>query len=135
MDNNENCSCLSSILCTIIALQKRSQIIDDTLSSCDKPFLGPCLTNGCYNTRPITLYTCCNSSLVTMPYTLNGTEGTSSVFRVEAAEGCCATFRVLAPNPDATADVPYVATDSFFTVNLSCIGAIKCLNDTFVSCI
>ena len=134
MENN-NCSGLSNILCTIINLQKRSQVIDDTLDSCDKPFLGPCLTNGCYNTRPITLYTCCYNTLLTMPYTLNGTDDTSSVFRVEAQEGCCCTCRVLAPNPDTESPNPYVATNSFFTVNLDCLGAIKCLDDTFVSCI
>lgn len=57
----------------------------------------------------------------------------SNVFRVEKIDGCCATFRVLAPNPD-TADVanPYVATNSFFTMNLNCVCALRCLNDTFV---
>ena len=70
-----------------------------------------------------------------MPYTLNGTDDTSSVFRVEAQEGCCCTCRVLAPNPDTESPNPYVATNSFFTVNLDCLGAIKCLDDTFVSCI
>lgn len=57
----------------------------------------------------------------------------SNVFRVEKIDGCCATFRVLAPNTDQT-DVanPYVATNSFFTMNLNCICALRCLNDTFV---
>jgi len=133
--DNQSCSCFIDTFSTIIELQRRSQIIDDTLASCDKPFLGPCLSAGCLNTRPITLYTCCSGTLIELPYTLNGTEGTSSVFRVEAAEGCCATFRILAPNPDTSADNPYVATDSFFTANLSCIGSIKCLPDTFISCV
>lgn len=131
---NRDCNCLNKILCTIINLQKRSQILDDTLASCDKPFLGPC-SNVCFNTRPITLYTCCNACQITMPYTINGETCTSSVFRVEAAEGCCCTCRVLAPNPDSDCNIPYVATDSFFTVNLNCIGAIRCLPDTFVNCI
>ena len=31
---------------------------------------------------PITLYTCCTGNLWTMPYTLNGESGTSSVFKI-----------------------------------------------------
>ena len=68
-----------------------------------------------------------------------GTEGVtcSSVFRIEKIDGCCATFRVLAPNPDteeATA-FPYVATNSFFTMNLNCVCCLRCLQDTAVECI
>ena len=61
----------------------------------------------------------------------------SNVFRVEKIDGCCATFRVLAPNPDTAeaATIPYVATNSFFTMNLNCVCVIKCLQDTFVECI
>lgn len=134
-NNNNDCKCFSNILNTIITLQKQGDICDDTLASCDRPYLG-CSTIGCcYNTRPITFYSCCNSTLWTMPYTLNNETGTSSVFRVEAVNGCCATLRVLAPNPDETATNPYVATNSLFTLNLECVGAIKCLPDTFVACI
>ena len=67
-----------------------------------------------------------------------GDEGVvcSNVFRVEKVDGCCATFRVLAPNPDTTeTNIPYVATNSFFTMNLGCCCVIRCLNDTFVECI
>ena len=68
-----------------------------------------------------------------------GDEGVvcSSVFRVEKIDGCCATFRVLAENPDATqvATEPYVATNSFFTMNLNCVCSLRCLQDTFVDCI
>ena len=67
-----------------------------------------------------------------------GSEGVvcSSVFRVEKIDGCCATFRVLANNPDTSETaLPYVATNSFFTMNLSCVCALRCLPDTFVECI
>lgn len=66
-----------------------------------------------------------------------GDEGVvcSNVFRVEKIDGCCATFRVLANNPDTTSLSPYVATNSFFTMNLNCVCALRCLNDTFVECI
>lgn len=61
----------------------------------------------------------------------------SNVFRVEKLDENCATFRVLAPNPDTTTNgtIPYVATNSFFTMNLDCVCAIRCLQDTFVECI
>ena len=65
-----------------------------------------------------------------MPYTLNGEENTSSVFRIESLDDECATFRVLAPNSDQTSSFPYIATEDFFTVKLSCIGALRCLGDT-----
>ena len=118
-----------------IALLQKQDCDNNIPSGCDKPFLGPIRTFECYNTRPITLYSCCDNTLWTMPYTLNGTDGTSSVFRIENLDDNCATFRVLAPNPD-TAEAglfPYVATNDFFTINLRCIGVINCLEDTFVS--
>lgn len=61
----------------------------------------------------------------------------SNVFRVEKIDGCCATFRVLAENTDDTtsATIPFVATNSFFTMNLNCVCALRCLPDTFVECI
>ncbi|HPE14575.1 MAG TPA: CotY/CotZ family spore coat protein [Bacilli bacterium] len=134
--NDENCSCLKDILCTILKLQQSSQIIEDTtINSCNKPFLGDCPIINCLNTRLVTLYSCCNANIITLPYTLNGVNGESSIFRIEKLDGCCATFRILTSNPDTSSQQPYVATDSFFTIRIDCIGAIKCLGDTFISCI
>ena len=59
----------------------------------------------------------------------------STVFRIEKIEGCCATFRVLAPNTDTTSLFPYVATNSFFTMDTSCLCSIRCLSDTYVECV
>ena len=59
----------------------------------------------------------------------------SSVFRVEKVDGDCATFRVLMANPDVSASYPYVATNSFFTMNLKCVCCLKCLNDTYVDAV
>lgn len=134
-NNENNCTCFDDILCTIVKLQKQGQCIDSINNACDKPFLGLNPSSSVFNTRPVTFYTCPNNVLWTMPYTLNGTTGESSVFRCEAVEDCCCTCRVLAPNPDTTSLNPYVATDSFFTLNLNCVGALKCLDDTFVACI
>lgn len=125
-----NCEGLSDTLCKIIKLQKKGKCIDEGITSCDRPFLGA-NTNTLYNTRPISFYTCPTNTLWEMPYTLNGTSGTSSVFRAEAIDGCCCTCRVLAPNPDGT----YESTDSFFTINLNCVGALRCLPDIYIACI
>ncbi len=131
---NNNC-CIADILEVIVKLQNHSDKFDCFGDGCDRPYLGPTPSTICYNTRPINLYRCCDGELWNFPYTLNGTTGESSVFRCEQVDGCCATCRVLAPNPDATAtNIPYVATDSFVTINLSCCGALTCLPDTFIAC-
>ena len=66
-----------------------------------------------------------------------GDEGVtcSNVFRVEKIDGCCATFRVLALNTDTTSLYPYVATNSFFTMDLKCCCCLRCLPDTYIECI
>lgn len=130
MCSNNNCESLREVLCMIVRLQKQGQCIDEGITSCDRPFLG-INSNSVYNTRPITFYTCPTNTLWAMPYTVDDAELTSSVFRVEAVEDCCCTCRVLAPNEDGT----YSSTDSFFTINLNCVGAIRCLPDTFIACI
>ena len=131
---NNNC-CIADILEIIVKLQNRSDKFDCFGDGCDRPYLGPTPSTICYNTRPINLYRCSDGELWTFPYTLNGTAGDSSVLRCEKVDGCCATCRILAPNPDTTAtDVPYVATDSFVTINLTCCGALTCLPDTFIAC-
>ena len=92
--NNNNC--LANILNVITIIQNNAQKLDCS-NNCTRPFLGETTNNTCFNTRLVTLYRCDNS-LVTLPYTLNGVDGTSTVFRVENVEGNCATFRVLIPN-------------------------------------
>lgn len=132
---NKNCNCsFAKTLELILILQQKGENCDCP-KGCSKPFLGPTPSGTCLNTRPITLYSCCNNTLWTIPFTLNGTTGTSSVFRIENLDDNCATFRVLAPNPETSeaTTFPYVSTNDFFTINLDCIGALKCLEDTFVS--
>ena len=137
-DNNQenNTCCISNILEIIVKLQNRSDNIGCFGEGCDRPYLGPTPTTTCYNTRPINLYRCSDGELWTLPYTLNGTTGESSVLRCEQVDGCCCTCRVLAPNPDATMaeTVPYVSTENFVTINLSCCGALTCLADTYIAC-
>jgi len=135
--SNNNC-CISDILNTIVILQNNCNKISNTQNTCDSPILGR--QNNCftYNTRPLSLYNCMGVEL-SFPYsfTYDGEEltGTSSVLRVERVENCCAVCRILAPNPNATELSPYIASNDFVTVNLDCTCAIRCLTDTYISCL
>ena len=133
MCNNNDCSCFSRIIERIISLQQQEDSCCD-LGGCDKPFLGNIANVICLNTRPITFYGC-NGNQFFFPFTLNGETGTSGVFRVENLDECCVKCRVLAPNPDTTnaPTFPFVSTNDFFTINLKCVCAIKCLADTHVT--
>ncbi len=141
--DQESCRCIAEILTVINVLQQNANCCGDTcLETCDRGFLGCGTTTlGC-NTRPVVLYTCCgNGTPWSMPTTREnvvcGEEGAvcSNVFRVEKIDGCCATFRVLAANPDTTSIYPYVATNSFFTMNLNCVCVLRCLPDTYIECV
>lgn len=139
MCNNENDerNCICDILNVILVLQENA-CPDNCLDSCDRPMLGGGPNCLICNTRPVMLYTCCgNGTPWSMPTTKDPVdpEATSSVFRVEKVEGNCCTFRVLAPNPDTTSLNPYVATNSFFTIDCSCLCVIRCLSDTYIDCV
>ena len=135
---NENGNCIAEILTVISILQKNASCSDTCLDSCDRGFLG-CGTStiGC-NTRPVMIFTCCgNGTPWSMPISKNPFETeTSSIFRVEKIDENCATFRVLTTNQDTEeTSIPFVSTNSFFTMNLDCVCALRCLNDTFVECL
>lgn len=137
-------NCINEILSIILVLQE-NVCPDNCLDTCDRPMLGGGTNCLVCNTRPVMLYTCCGNgvpwSMPTSKDVTTNCEGEtigttcSTVFRIEKIEGCCATFRVLAPNTDTTSLFPYVATNSFFTMNTSCLCAIRCLNDTYVECV
>ena len=138
---NNNTCCINNILEVINCLQNKAERIDDIPNTCDRPFLGfTTSTNAVvFNTRPVNLYNC-NNTLFTFPYeiTYNGEtiKGNSSVLRVESVNENSATFRVLAPNPDTTSVLPYVATNKFATINCcNCVCVLSCLSDTFIDCI
>ena len=136
IDNTSCENCIADILKVILLLQQSVCPNDCCLETCDKGFLGQSCTFFC-NTRPIVLYTCGGGTTpVTMPISKSPTETvTSSVFRLEKLDGCCATCRVLTPNTDPTTTFPFMATNSFFTINLNCVCSLRCLDDTFVECI
>ena len=135
-NNNETNSCencIADILKVILLLQQNVCQNDTCLQTCDRGYLGQNCNTFC-NTRPIVLYprSCCNTALE-MPISKSPTETTTSnIFRLEKLDNCCATCRVLAPNTDTNSTNPYVATNSFFTIDLKCVCMLRCLDDTFV---
>ena len=140
-NNNSKSGCIAEIL-NVIAVLQQNTCCENGLDSCDRPALGGgpnCLV---CNTRPIMIYTCCSNSIpLAMPTTKDLTaapgeiENPSRVFRVEKVDGNCCTCRVLTDNPDTTSTNPFVATNSFFTIDLGCVCAIKCLTDTYIDCV
>lgn len=147
MCNNKkenDCNCIAEILTVINILQQNAECSENCLDTCDRGFLGCGASSLVCNTRPVMLYTCCgNGTPWRMPTTKENIDCTepgaicSSVFRVEKLDGNCATFRVLATNTDpaTAATIPYVATNSFFTMDLNCLCVIRCLQDTAVECV
>ena len=140
-NDNNNCNkcdnCIMEILQVINVLQSNA-CPDSCLLSCDRPALGGGTNCVICNTRPIMLYTCAgNGTPFSMPISRSETDTNSSVFRVEKIDDCTATFRVLANNPEPSCcnTMPFIATNSFFTMNLNCVCAIRCLNDTSVDCV
>ena len=134
-NDQDGCRSIAEILNVINVLQQNANCCGDTcLETCDRGFLGQQFSMVLYNTRPIVLYTCTTGNTpLSMPISKSPTETTtSSIFRLEKLDNCCATFRVLVA--DTTGDVPtYTSTNSFFTINLDCLCIIRCLDDTNVS--
>ncbi len=131
MNAKENC-CFSKLLKVIDILQNNScgELCSD--ESCTRPFLGGSPTIICYNTRPVTFYTC-NGNIFTASYQVGGETRTSSVFRVERVDGCCVKCRILEANPDQSDPTrSYLATNQFITINLDCICVISCLADIII---
>lgn len=137
--DTESCRCIAEILGVINILQQNACTSETCLDTCDRGFLGCGVTSLNCNTRPVMLYLN-NGAPLSMPVTKDnvvcGEAGVtcSNVFRVEKLDGCCCTFRVLAEN-SAGSEYPYIATNSFFTMNLNCCCCLRCLSDTYVECI
>lgn len=145
MNNNTNGSgSINEILSVILVLQENASP-ESCLETCDRPMLGGGANCLVCNTRPVMLYTCSgNGTPWSMPITKDTTvncsgvaigDTCSTVFRVEKVEGNLATFRVLAQNTDETSLNPYVATNSFFTMDCGCLCSMRCLSDCYVDCV
>ena len=144
----EDKNCIGEILKVILVLQDNASP-ECTLDSCDRPMLGGGPSCLICNTRPVQLYACCGNGVAwSMPISKDAlaicsnplatelnTTTCSSVFRVEKLDNNCVTCRVLTDNPDATSLNPFIATNSFFTMDLKCVCTIRCLTDTYVECV
>ena len=124
MNNN----CLRDILKVINVLQNNASEECQNDNSCTRPFLGNFPEVVCFNTRLVTFYRCDNS-LVTLPYTLDGVDGTTTIFRVQDVSDNAVTVLLLQDNGDGT----YTNTNTFATINLGCICAIRCIGDTTIN--
>ena len=130
MDNNNNC--LAKILSVINILQNNVEKIDCQDNTCTKPFFFFFNNFLCFNTRPITLYRCDNS-LVSLNYTnTEGEEVTTTVFRVENVTNDSVGVLLLEESTDAEGNITYLNTNTYATINLRCICAIRCLDDVTV---
>ena len=130
MDNLDNC--LARVLNVINVLQNNTERIECHDNTCTKPFLGINTELICFNTRPVTLYRCDNT-----PITLNFTSGelelTSSVFRVENVSNDSVGVLLLQEVIDEENNITYLNTNTYETINLGCVCAIRCLPDTVVN--
>ena len=143
-NNNNSSNSIADILKVILILQQNA-CPETCLDSCDRPMLGGGANCLICNTRPVMLYTCCGNGIPwSMPTCKDQNTACmdvgdcSPVFRVEKLDGDAATFRVLVPNiqdDNCCNSQPYLATNSFFTMNLGCVCTIRCLNDTYVDCV
>ena len=120
MNNN----CLACILKVIDILQNKAETCCNENNTCTRPVLGTLTDNICYNTRLITLYRCDNS-LITLPYIFNDVPATTTIFRVQSVSDNAVGVLLIRDNGDGT----YTNTNTFATINLSCVCAIRCIGD------
>ena len=131
MENLDNC--LARILNVINVLQNNAEKTECQDNTCTKPFLGLNIETICFNTRPVTLYRCDNS-LITLNYTSStGDILTTSVFRVESVSNDSVGVLLLEATTDASGNTTYTSTNTYATINLGCVCAIRCLPDTIVN--
>ena len=116
-------SCIRNLLKLILVLQNNSMDISCGSNDCSKPFLGPSLSIDCYNTRVITLYKK-NGEIFSSTYG----DSSSSYFRIQSVSDDCVTLLILENTSDG-----YISTGEFITINISCICAVKCIEDVVVN--
>lgn len=129
--NNLN-SCLAKLLNVIKVLQNNADKIECQDNTCTKPYLGLNTTTLCFNTRPIMLYRCDNTP-VTLNYDTEDGTASTSVFRVHCVTDDSVSVLLLEPTTDELGNITYLNTNTFATINLKCICAVRCLGDTVVN--
>lgn len=119
-------TCILNLLKYIYLLQNNSICREN--EGCSKPFLGPTISNTCYNTRVISLYKK-DGSIFSVEYTdSEGVIQTSSLFRITDITNESVTLLILSVNENT-----YSSTNRYITVNTNCICAVRCITDTCIS--
>ncbi|MCI8568369.1 MAG: hypothetical protein HFJ11_00120 [Bacilli bacterium] len=125
-------NCIGNLLKLICLLQDNSTSSCNLENGCSKPYLGPSSNSICYNTRIIQLYRC-NGTLMETTYTSdNGTILSTNFYRVMSVDNNCCTLLLI--NYDNLGDT-YNSTRQYITVDLACIGAVRCIRDVTVNCL
>ena len=131
MDKYDNC--LARLLNVIKVIQDNSEKIDCNDNTCTKPFLGLNNTSLCFNTRPIVLYRC-NNEPITLNYTnAEGEASTTTIFRVESVTNDSVGVLLLESTTDLEGNTTYTSTNTYATINLGCVCAIRCLQDVTIN--
>ena len=131
MNNLDNC--LAKILNVIKVLQNNSEKTECQDNTCTRPFLGLNTEFVCFNTRPVVLYRCDNSPISINYTTATGEDDSTTIFRVESVTDDSVGVFLLEQITDASGNITYVSTNTFSTINLGCVCAIRCLPDTIVN--
>ena len=129
--NNLN-NCLAKLLNVIKILQNNSLKTECQDNTCTKPYLGLNTTTLCFNTRPIMLYRCDNTP-VTLNYENQTGNASTDVFRVQGVTDDSVSVLLLESVTDNDGNITYLNTNTFATINLKCICAIRCVGDVIVN--
>lgn len=119
--------CIKNLLRLILVLQNNSTDISCMMDDCTKPFLGPSISKDCYNTRVITLYTKDGSLLESIFHDCNELKR-SPYFRIQEIDDECCTLLIL-----DNIDGKFISTRQTTVVRLSCICAVKCIDDVSIN--
>ena len=129
---NNLTNCIAKILNVINILQNNADKIECSDNTCCKPFLGPNHNISCFNTRPIVLYKCDNSPITLNFQNESGVDMTTSIFRVQNVTNDSVGVLLLESTTDTDGNTTYNNTNTFATINLGCICAVRCLPDTII---
>ncbi len=98
-----------------------------TKSIYSKAFINLKRLGKCYNTRIVNIYLF-NGKILEENYLYNGSLNTSSFYRIENINNGFVKLLLLRPF-----NGNYYSTREYITISLNCIGALKCIQDVYVS--
>jgi len=120
-------NCIANLLKFICLLQENSTSTSRLENGCAKPYLGLDENSNCYNTRVIQLYKR-NGKRFSTSFTGKNKIQSSNSYRVVSVNDNCCTLLILNYTRNT-----YNSTHQYITVDLKCIGAIRCIRDVTVN--